>query len=422
MRDVAPKNTLPMAARWLLAGTFASNIGNGMHTLAAGAFLYHQTGSIAAFGAVVVIEQCVTLLMQVVAGPMVDTGDPRRTAILAETLRGVAIGILSLLLILFPGNALTIVVAMTIVIRCAHSFYRAGTFALTPTLVRPGDLTQFNSWFSACQQGGQLFGLGMTGLVVAEWGTPAAFFINGASFLVSAATLGVVRNCVTEPSVLTVSRSRPMWRSVFSGWGEFAGLLRHDVKLLGLIVVSTADNVALILFNLILAPLVAERFSASPTSFSLLAAGFAFGAMAASAIAGPIAYRIGVHRAVHLGIGGQMFCFAALSWIEEMQVMLLLVGALGVFNTISWTTAVTAVQLEAPAAVRGRLAMARNALTAAITATLVPLVTAMSHSSSKATPMLLASGTCGVFLLISGMCVRHRDGKHRSALAASKTV
>ena len=56
---------LPPAAHWFLAGTFASNIGNGMHTLAAGALLYQQTGTVAAYGAVVVVEQAVTFLVRV---------------------------------------------------------------------------------------------------------------------------------------------------------------------------------------------------------------------------------------------------------------------------------------------------------------------------------------------------------------------
>ena len=224
---------------------------------------------------------------------------------------------LSLLLVATPGNSLAIILAMTVVIRCAHSFHRAGTFALTPALVPAGDLAKLNSWFSACQQGGQLVGLGATGLVVAQWGAPAAFFINGVTFLISAATLAAVRSCDGIADRQATARAEPIWRNVLSGWADFARLMWRDVRLAGLIVVSTADNVALILFNLILAPLVAERFSADPTWLSLLASGFAFGAMAASAVAGPIASRIGVRRSVLLGIAGQMLCFAALWWIDQ---------------------------------------------------------------------------------------------------------
>ena len=105
MRALMRLTGLPSAALWFLAGTFASNIGNGMHTLAAGALLYQQTGTVAAFGVVVVIEQAVTFLMQAVAGPSVDRGDPRRAAMLAEIVRGGCVCGLSLLLAASAGDA-----------------------------------------------------------------------------------------------------------------------------------------------------------------------------------------------------------------------------------------------------------------------------------------------------------------------------
>ena len=413
---------LPSAALWFLAGTFASNIGNGMHTLAAGALLYQQTGTIAAFGAVVVIEQVVTFLMQAVAGPSVDRGDPKRTAMIAEIVRGGGICALSLLLVTAPENALSIILMMTVIIRCAHSFHRAGTFALTPPLVPAGDLATLNSWFSACQQGGQLVGLGVTGLVVAQWGAPAAFFINGATFLVSAATLAAIVSPSPVASAQREALVGSIWGAILSSWLEFGRVMWRDVRFTGLIVVSTADNVALILFNLMLAPLVWERFAGDPAWLSLVAGAFAFGAMAASVLTGPLVDRIGTRRAVLIGLAGQMLCFAALWWANDPLPMLLLAGALGAFNTISWTTAVTKVQLDAPAVLRGRLAMARNALTAAIVAPLVPLVAAASKSFSHASALLLASGVCAAFLLLAAASIRLRDDGHSRAAAPVKSA
>ena len=416
MRAVTKLTGLPAEANWFLAGTFASNIGNGMHTLAAGALLYQQTGSIAAFGLVVVIEQVVTVLMQAVAGPMVDRGDPRRAAMIAEIARGLGVCSLSLLLSAGSGNALPLVLAMTVLIRVVHTFHRAGTFALTPTLVPATDLTRLNSWFSACQQGGQLIGLGMTGFIVALWGAPTAFFINGASFLISAATLAALAASHSPPIAPRMVDARPFWRVVVAGWSEFASHVCRDLRLAGLILASTADNVAAILFNLILAPLVWERLAASPAWLSLIAGGFAFGAMAASALTTPLAERIGTRGAALVGIAGQMLCFAALWWTDGPVPMLLLAGLLGACNTISWTTLVTAVQLAAPPAVRGRLAMARNALTAAIVAPLVPLIASLSQWFSPAAPLLASSAVCGVFLLIAAVSLR---GQRQAADAAA---
>ena len=179
---------------------------------------------------------------------------------------------------------------------------------------------------------------------------------------------------------------------------------------------------ALILFNLILAPLVWERFAADPAWLSIMAGGLASGAMVASALVSPLASRIGTRRSLLVGIAGQSLCFAALWWIDQALTMLLLAGALGAFNTISWTTAVTAVQLDAPPAVRGRLAMARNALTAAVVAPLVPLVAAVSRQFSPSAPLLLASGLCAIFVMIAVLSTRRSDRRSCAAVEPSKAV
>jgi MFS transporter, DHA3 family, macrolide efflux protein len=400
---------LPAPALWFLAGTLASNVGNGIHTLAAGALLYQQTGTVAAFGAVVVVEQAVTFLMQAIAGPSVDRGDPKRAAILAEIVRGLGVCGSSLLLFIGTTGALSLIMAMTVIIRVAHTFHRAGTFALSPDLVATTDLTRLNSWFSACQQGGQLVGLAATALIVAHAGPPAAFLVNGVSFLISAATLGAIPSSRAPAAHRALERSGPIWRTMLEGWLDFGRSMLRDVRLVALIVVSTADNVALILFNLILAPFVAERFAGNPGWLSLIAGAFAFGAMSASAATVLLANRLGARRSVLLGLAGQTMCFAALWWTELPTPLLLIAIMLGAFNTISWTTAVSTVQRDTPPLLRGRVAMARNALTGAIVAPLVPLSAAVSASFSQSTPLLLASGACAAFLLTAAATIRRPE-------------
>jgi MFS transporter, DHA3 family, macrolide efflux protein len=162
MANAIPSTGLTLSARWFLAGTFASNIGNGIHTLAAGALLYQQTGTVAAFGVVIIIEQIVTVLMQLIAGPWVDRGDPRRIAVMAEVARGGIVCALALALAATDSPAMPWVLAMTVMIRVIHTFHRAATFAVTPDLAQACDLARLNSWFSAAQQGGQLVGLALS--------------------------------------------------------------------------------------------------------------------------------------------------------------------------------------------------------------------------------------------------------------------
>ena len=394
--------TMTPAVRWFLIGTLASNIGNGLHTLTAGLLLYQHTGSVAAFGAVIAFEQAATFLMQVVAGPAIDRGCPRWIAMTAEVLRGGIVCGLSLLLAANPDNLMLLILAMTLVIRLAHPFHRSGIFALAPELVAPGELARLNSWFSGCQQAGQLIGLAATGIVVAHWGASGAFFINGVTFLVSAASLAAIRvRPGAEPAHGARGTRTSRWRSLLADWCEISVLLRRDIRLVGLIVVSAADNVAFFLFNLALAPYAAERLGPIYAWSSVLASAFAMGAMASSIVVSPIAGLLGSRLAIAGGIAGQALCFAALWRADQLPTMVVLVTALGAFNTISWTMALTAFQLEAPAASRGRLAMLRNAAAAVLLAVLVPCAAWIGQHYSPDMTLLVASLVCVLFLPIA---------------------
>ena len=63
---------LPLSALWFLPARSRAISAMACTRWRPGVLLYQQTGSVAAFGIVIVIEQAVTFLMQVVAGPLVD--------------------------------------------------------------------------------------------------------------------------------------------------------------------------------------------------------------------------------------------------------------------------------------------------------------------------------------------------------------
>src|SRR4029453_4128070 len=130
MRTLTRSLELPASGRWLLAGTFVTTIGNGVQTFAVGKLLFDLTGSVAAFGVVIVVEQAINVAMQLVAGPWVDRGDARGTAIVVELTRGICVCVAGVMV----GSAsfFTWVVVMTLVIRVGQPFYRAATFSLGP--------------------------------------------------------------------------------------------------------------------------------------------------------------------------------------------------------------------------------------------------------------------------------------------------
>ena len=88
---VQPTAKLPAAAYWVLASVLITDIGNGMHTITIGKLLYDRTGSVAAFGSVIIAEYILNFLLQTLAGSMVDRGSPKAICVWADIVRGIFI-------------------------------------------------------------------------------------------------------------------------------------------------------------------------------------------------------------------------------------------------------------------------------------------------------------------------------------------
>src|SRR3712207_4624091 len=122
-------NALPAVARWTLASVFITNIGNGMHTLAVGKLLYDQTGSIVAFGGVIIAEYIINFLVQILAGPLVDRNQPKAVITLTDLSRGLFI-LLASLMISLSYDLYGWVFATVLVINIGKPFYRSATFSI----------------------------------------------------------------------------------------------------------------------------------------------------------------------------------------------------------------------------------------------------------------------------------------------------
>lgn len=392
----APASVMPTPGRWLLAGTFVTTIGNAMQSLTVGKLLYDRTGSIGAFGMVLIFEQVITFVMQLVAGPWVDRGDPRRSCLNVELIRGMVICGASAMLIASEPLIAWILV-MSLVIRVAQPFYRAATFALGPAVVPAELLTRFNGISNVCLQAGQLVGVAIAGPILLYAGAPIAFFVNGTTFLFSALSVAMVRGATREavpPAVGSVLQQ------MLGGWRAIGALIRREAGLAWHLLLSAADNIGVLLFNLALVPLVAERFAGSPTWLSVIDGAYALGAIASVASVEWLQARWGARAAVVLGIAGQGACFALIGALPIACLAVPLAFGIGAFNTISWTVVMTTLQLRAKGPVKGRIATVRNLITAVISVSLVPVMTRMQTISFGGA--LLASGVvCGGFALVA---------------------
>jgi hypothetical protein len=188
-------------------------------------------------------------------------------------------------------------------------------------------------------------------------------------------------------------------RHLVAAWAEIAALIRTEASLGWHLVISTADSVAIYLFNLVIVAVIAERFGGSAEWLSAVEVAFAVGAIGSGAIVSQLTERWGVQSSVVVGIGGQAVCFVMLGLLREPSITLPLAFGLGAFNTISWTVVTTTLQLRVRKTIKGRIGTARNLLTALITVGLVPLVSALQAASLE-WALLMSGAVCLMFVAI----------------------
>jgi len=113
-----PDQTVPVpvkkrAFRWLLAGSSVSMLGSRLTTIAYPMLILFLHGSPVIAGLAVFAANAPSVLVYMPAGALVDRLDPRRTLLVAETGRGIAIGsIVALLLLGWASVPLVILAAI----------------------------------------------------------------------------------------------------------------------------------------------------------------------------------------------------------------------------------------------------------------------------------------------------------------------
>lgn len=126
-----------------------------------------------------------------IAGVYVDRWNKRRTLYFSDTIRGVFILLIPLVLIKF--NSLLIVYSLIFLSFCVGKFYTPAKMALVPSIVEKNYLLPANSLLSITAMIAVVLGFGFGGVIVEKFGTNTAFIIDSATFFTSALLIFFMR-------------------------------------------------------------------------------------------------------------------------------------------------------------------------------------------------------------------------------------
>ncbi|MFD3694871.1 MFS transporter [Streptomyces sp. NPDC058646] len=174
---------------WL--GQALSVLGGSVSLLALPLLVLHTTGSLVQMGLVTVVSGVSGIVTGVFAGYVVDRVDRRRLMIGCDLARGLLLGAVPLLWI--AGPRIWLLYVLTALVGVLKTLFDVAYVTAVPDLVRPQDLTAANGRLMSTFAFGTLLGPVAAGVLTAAVGADWALAVDGATFLVSAASLARVR-------------------------------------------------------------------------------------------------------------------------------------------------------------------------------------------------------------------------------------
>jgi MFS family permease len=329
-------------------GSFVSNIGTWMETVAIGVYVTQATGQAAWTGTVAALTYVPTVLLGPFGGALADRFDRRRFLVgvtLFQTLLAV------LLTVLAATGQLSVPAVATIVLLagCAFAVAMPAVQAMTPDLVGTDDLLGAMSLGAAQFNLGRVVGPALAGLVITAGGLAWAFGFNVVSFGAVLVALALVR---VPPLPRADGKPARVLRTIAEG--VVAARRDPGIRTALLLLLATTFLVSPFIG---LVPAVAIKvFGRGAPGTSALVTAQGIGAVCAALAAAPLAARLGRRRVLVLAlllVGPAAVLYGLAPTFPLAVVAIALLGFV-YLAVLSGTS--TVCQLRAPRELRARIA------------------------------------------------------------------
>jgi MFS family permease len=243
--------------RLLFFATLASSFGTLLALLALAVDVKDRTDSGVWVSALMLGQFLPSVAVGLLAGPFIDRLPRKGLMIVSDLVRAAIFCALP-----FVGSPAAIVVLASLA-GFATGFFRPAVYAGLPNLVSAEDLPSANGLLQAVENVSWTVAPPIAGLIVAASGPSAAYWVNAASFLVSAALiLGIARRLLQSTEAL----SRGHWRDLADGMRFVLGAR----PLLTVLVAWTIGTAGIALVDVGEPFLAKDTFSAGDFGYGLM--------------------------------------------------------------------------------------------------------------------------------------------------------
>ena len=342
----------------LFGGQTISTFGDALYMVALPWLILTTGGNAEALGIVLSAYGIPRALCMLAGGWLSDHLRPRQLMLLADTLRLLLVGILAALA--FRGHPLVFqLCAIAVPLGALGGAFAPASISMVPDILGKDDLQAGNGLLMASQQGANLIGSSVAGLIVAGFTSAGALALDAGTYLISAGALVLMRgtrHATSGGSQAEAREAQPLGSRQEAGtpigfWGYLGTSRLIQITRLMFIVSSLVTGG---LIEVALPALVQGPMHGSASGFGFILAGWGAGALIGSILAGMLGTF--KHKGLLILLGGlimaAMFALLPVGGVPGAVVCMLVAAiASSGFSVLFITT----VQLTIPSHLMGRV-------------------------------------------------------------------
>jgi MFS family permease len=334
--------------RLLYIGQTASVIGDAIVPIALAFAVLDLTGSPSALGLVLAARIVPTVVLLLIGGVIADRLPRRQLMLVSDGVRFLSQTLAGALLLSGHASVMSLII-LQFVAGTAAAFFQPASSGLLPEVVPTKHLQPANALMQLSENIAWTLGPALGGLVVTLISPGAALIVDGATFLISAIALGLLRLAPRKPAPSTEA-APSMLRELRTGWDEF----RSRTWLWTTVAWAGTFHLLVLPAWQIFGPTTARAHLGGAAAWALITTCSGIG----SVLGGVIALRMRPHYLLRasflpLGLYGlQLLALALLApvWVIAAAALVSNIG-LSMFNVFSFT----AMQQNVPNEAMGRV-------------------------------------------------------------------
>ena len=318
----------------MIAANLINRFGDSVDSIAYGLLMYRVTGSASLMALVVAINYLPTILLQPIAGVLVDRMNKQRVMVLTDLGRGAVVAATAL--VYLYAELTTPLILISVILNSTLESLRvpAGS-AIVPTLLEED---KYEIGMAANQTLSQIFvtiGLALAGPIVEVLGMGTALLIDAATFIGSAVIISFIR---AEGARVPATDGKADIKGVATGLVDGVKYMYGSQVLWTLIMLGMCLNFAFVPLSALYTPYVTDSLGSGATLLSVSQIAQVFGAALGSAIY-PKLKSLEGRRAVLVTSSITALSYVSMAFIPGVEAYVLRMGlTVGIMFIIGMST------------------------------------------------------------------------------------